>query len=58
MLKLTIETKNNPFKDDLRSEAIRCMKFVIDKIDNYDFASNIIDTNGNNVGYFKLMWKK
>ncbi len=58
MLTLKMKTENDAFKKDLRTEVIKCLKFVIDRIDNYDYQTNIYDTNGNNVGRFKLTWKK
>jgi len=54
MFKLRIETKNAAFEDSLRSETIRCLKYVIDRLEHFDDEASIFDTNGNKVGTFKL----
>lgn len=58
MLTIKIETKNDAFKDDLITEVISCLNYVIYRMENYDYVFDIFDTNGNNVGHFKSTWKK
>ena len=54
MLKVRIETKNDAFEGNLRSETIRCLKDVIDRLEHFEDEANIFDINGNKVGHFKL----
>ena len=54
MLRIRIETKNEAFVDNLRSEVIRCLEDVISNLDNFIDDYGIFDINGNKVGSFKL----
>ena len=54
MLKIRIETKNSDFKDFLEEEICSCLDDVKEKILRGEKEFPIHDTNGNNVGSFKL----
>ena len=54
MLKIRIETKNAAFKGNLRTETIRCLKDVVDRLYRFQREGIILDINGNKVGNFKL----
>jgi len=56
MLKIRIDTRNDAFQNgNLEVEIEQCLKDVIHKIRGCGYKeSNIHDSNGNNVGTFKL----
>jgi len=54
MLKIKIDTRNQAFEDNLEDEIEYCLKDVINKIQRSEKEFPIHDTNGNNVGSFKL----
>lgn len=55
MLKIMIETKNDAFKDGNRKvEIFRILDKIKEEIKRGYEEGNIMDTNGNWVGHFKL----
>ena len=54
MLKIKIYTGNASFEDDLENELQRCLEDVIEKIQRGEKEFPIHDSNGSNVGSFKL----
>jgi len=54
MLTIKIKTDNQAFDDYKEEEIIRCLNDVIEQISYGSNNGNIHDTNGNNVGTFKL----
>ena len=54
MLTIKIDTKNDAFIHANKEEIHACLTEVIRKIWRGEKASKIYDSNGNNVGYFKL----
>ncbi len=56
MLTIKIKTDNDAFQNDnLELEIERCLNDVIQLINGYGHKEgDIHDTNGNNVGHFKL----
>jgi hypothetical protein len=53
-LKITMETDNAAFADDLFGEVARALKIVAGKISSGQESGSIWDSNGNRVGEFDL----
>ena len=54
MLKVRIETKNQSFEGNLEGELRYLLQKVIVKINNGETAGQLLDSNGNNTGSYKL----
>jgi hypothetical protein len=53
-LKITMQTDNDAFAQDLFGEVSRALKIVAGKISSGQDAGSIWDSNGNRVGEFDL----
>ena len=54
MLKIRIETRNSAFEENLEEAIEYCLDNVLEKINDGYKDCPIHDSNGNNVGNFKL----
>ena len=54
MFNLKIQTRNQAFDGDKRTEVIRILKDAIQKLEEGKSAVTLFDTNGNSVGFFTL----
>lgn len=54
MLNIKIDTKNSAFEDNLEGEIRYCLMKIIVKLNSGEKEGNLLDSNGNNVGSFKL----
>ena len=56
MFKIQIETANDAFVDDPRSEIVRILRDVADKMETGRFLNRLYDANGNAVG--SVIWER
>ena len=54
MLKIKIETDNDAFVDNIEGEIRYCLMKIIVKINSAEKEGNLLDSNGNKTGHYKL----